>query len=146
MSDQEPSILDLNNKVVAELGGSHDVIVDASPVNEHPPNGVVQRAVQTHGGMIRTHKLALEPSYSKELEADDVLVLWLIMHAAGMVSLFELGSDGRTAYERSQGKPYRNEFAIFGECVCVFRPSVGQDTRAERTSWKRSHPTECISD
>ena len=33
-SDQEPSILDLNSKVVAELGGSHDVIMEASPVND----------------------------------------------------------------------------------------------------------------
>ena len=50
-SDQEPS-LDLKNKVVAELGGSHDVIVEASPVNEHQSNGVVE--VQTVEGMIQT--------------------------------------------------------------------------------------------
>ena len=48
-SDQEPSNLDLKNKVVAELGGSHDVIMEASPMNEHQSNGVVERPVQTFG-------------------------------------------------------------------------------------------------
>ena len=57
----------LKNKVVAELGGSHDVIVEASPVNEHQSDGVVERSVQTNGGVIRTHKLALAQSYSKEV-------------------------------------------------------------------------------
>ena len=42
-SEQEPSIVELKNKVVAELGGSHDVIMEASPVNEHPSNGVVEQ-------------------------------------------------------------------------------------------------------
>ena len=46
-SDQEPSFLDIKNKVVAELGGWHDVIVEARPVNEHQSNGVVERAVRT---------------------------------------------------------------------------------------------------
>ena len=32
--------------------------------------------------------------YSKELEADHVVIPWLIMHAAVMVSVFEIGSDG----------------------------------------------------
>ena len=67
-SDQEPSIQDLRNKVVAELGVSHDMIMEASPVNEHQSNGVVQRAVQTVGSMILTHKLAHEQSYRKELK------------------------------------------------------------------------------
>ena len=58
-SNQEPSILDLKNKPVAELGGSHSAILEASPVNERQSNCVVERAVQTVGGMIRTHMLAL---------------------------------------------------------------------------------------
>ena len=43
------------------------------------------------------------------------------MHTAVMVSLFDLGSDGRTAYERSRGKPSQKELPMFGECVCVIR-------------------------
>ena len=53
--------MDLKHKVVAEVGGSHDVIMimAARPVNEHQSNGVVARAIQTVGRMIRTHELAL---------------------------------------------------------------------------------------
>ena len=55
-------------------------------MNEHQSNGVVERAVQTIGGLIRTHKLALEQSCSKELEADHAVIPWLIIFAAVMVS------------------------------------------------------------
>ena len=98
--DQVPSILGLKNKVVAELGGSQDVIVEASLVDEHQSKGVYERTGQTVGGMIRTHKLPLEQSYSKEWEAGHVVILWLTMRASAMVSLFETGSDGRTSWER----------------------------------------------
>ena len=133
-------MLEMKNRVVAEWGVSHDVIRDASPVNERQSSG----AVRTNRSMIRNHKLALEQSYSKESEADHVAIPWLIMQAAVMVSLFEIGSDGSTAYERSRGKPCREGLLIFGECVCsTFRWSGHE---AERTSWKRSFSMECISD
>ena len=50
------------------------MIMEASPVNEHQSNDVVERAGRTVGGMIRTHKLALEQSYYKGLEADHVVI------------------------------------------------------------------------
>ena len=65
------------------------------------------RSVQTNEGVIRTRKLALAQSPSKKLEDDHVVITWLIMHAAGMVSLFEIGSDGRTTHARSRSKPYQ---------------------------------------
>ena len=116
-SDQETSIVDLKKKVEAELGSNFEIIMEVSPVNEHESNGTIERAVQTVGGMIRTHKLALERAYGQTLGAGHAVVQWLIMHAAVMVSLFEIGSDGRTAYERTRGKRYRQELPIFGECV-----------------------------
>ena len=87
-SDQEPSILDMKNKVVAELWNSHEVIMEASPVNEHQSSSVVERGGSDSWRKSRIHKLALEQSYSKELEAGHVVIPWLIMHAAVMVSLF----------------------------------------------------------
>ena len=50
LSVREPSILDFKKQVVAELGVSHDVIMEASPANEH----------QSVGDIIRAHLLALE--------------------------------------------------------------------------------------
>ena len=34
-----------------------------------------------------------------------------------MVTLSAIGSDGRTAHERSRGEPYWKELPIFGDCV-----------------------------
>ena len=48
---------------------------------------------RSFGGIIRTHKRTLEQSYSKELEAGHVVIPWLIMRAAVMVSVSEIGSD-----------------------------------------------------
>ena len=89
------------------------MIMEASLLNEHQSNGVVEHAVQTLGAMIRTRKLAFEQSYSKELDADLVVLLWLAKHAAVTVSLFEIGSEGRTVYERSRDKPYRERVSHF---------------------------------
>ena len=82
-------------------------------MNEHQANGVVERAVETVGGMIRTHELAIEESCSQELEAGHVVIPWLIMHAADMVSRFENSSDGKTACERSRRNPYWKRVTSF---------------------------------
>ena len=75
------------------------MIMEASTVNEHQSKGVVEQL---------------------ELETDHVVVPWLVMHAVLMVTLFVIGSDGRTAYERFRGKPYLKESLIFEECVFHF--------------------------
>ena len=59
----------------------------------------------------------MNSSERKELEADHEAIPRLIMHAAIMVKSSEIGSDGRTAYERSRGTPCRKELPMFGQCV-----------------------------
>ena len=85
------------------------MIMEAFPVDEHQSNGVVHHAVQTVGGIIRNHELALGRPFSKELGGDYVVIPCLIMRAAVMVSWSEICSDGRQPYERSRGTPYRKE-------------------------------------
>ena len=90
--------------VVVEISGSHDVIMEAGPVNEHQSHSGVEGAVQTVGGVILAHKLALEQSYSKELEADHGVIPWLMMHEVVVVSMSEFGSDGRTVHGNRAGQ------------------------------------------
>ena len=116
-SDQEVSIVDLKNKVIEELGGGYRIMKEASPVAEHQANGTVERAILTVGGMIRTQKVALEIAYGGELAADHASLPWLIQYSGLLVSLFEVGADGRTAYERTRGKKFRRELPPFGEVV-----------------------------
>ena len=107
LSIHKPSIVDWKNKVVAELGSLH----------VRPCFG---GTVQTAGNEIRTHKLALEKSYSQQFEADHAVIQWQIMHEPMMVSLFAIGSDD-TVYDGQK------RVAHF-RCVCVAL-SVGQKPR-----------------
>lgn len=42
---------------------------------------------------------------------------WLVEHAAEIVSVFQKGPDGKTAYERVRGKPYKRTLVEFAEKV-----------------------------
>ena len=108
--------MDFKHQVAAELESWHQVVMEASPVNEYQTNAVAELAVQTVAGMVRTHKLALAQSYVKELDADHAVVAWLIMHAAVIVSLFELAAAGgqRT---RDPVASSTGELPMFRECV-----------------------------
>lgn len=54
---------------VAELGDSYDIIVEGGEVNEHQSNGVVGRALQRLGVMLRTRKVSPGRSHQKDIEA-----------------------------------------------------------------------------
>ena len=94
------------NVAFVEMSGSHDVIMEAGPVNEHQSYSGLEGAVQIVGGVIPAHNLALEHSYSKELEADHGAIPWLMMRGVVVVSVFEVGSDGKTAHENRTGQNY----------------------------------------
>ena len=42
---------------------------------------------------------------------------WLVNHAGVMITRFQVGVDGRTAYERIKGKPFRKALVPIGECI-----------------------------
>ena len=88
------------------MSGSHDLIMEAGPANEYQSYSGVEGAVQIVGGVIPTLKLALEHSYSKELEADHCVIPWLSMYEVVVVSMFEVGSDGKTAHENRTRQNY----------------------------------------
>ena len=75
---------------------------------EHHTKGVMERAVQMVGGMLRTHKLASEETYGREWQADHVVSLRLIMYAAVVISVLDVGSKGRTAYQRFRDNMWKS--------------------------------------
>lgn len=117
-SDQEPSITSLKGAVVGRLGGDYSVAKEETPVEEHQSNGTIERAVDSIAGIVRTQKLALEKNYGVDLSWDHAVLPWLIGYSGTALSLFEVGSDGCTAYERVKGKTYRRELPSFGASVC----------------------------
>merc|ERR1712081_121591 len=71
---------------------------------------------------------ALESRIGAKISGDSPLVPWLVMHAARTINRYHLGIDGKSAYHRWKGKPFRRDVAEFGECVMYLKVgSKGRD-------------------
>ena len=116
-SDNEPSILSLLRAVkLAWTGG--DVVQETSAEGDPQPNGAAESSVNVVKGHVRSIKLAVESASSVEVPADHGLWSWLVPYAASMHRRFAVGHDGKTAYERNEGRR-AVPLAQFGERVCL---------------------------
>ena len=114
-TDQQPAIRSLASAVIRER--HQDISVEKSPVGEHQSNGVVERAVKSIQGQVRTLKLALESRIGNKVEEHLDIVPWLIRHAAMLLNIGQRGQDGRSAWERVKGRRFNSELPEFGERV-----------------------------
>ena len=120
-SDQEPSILALKARIIIieALGSDFEIVPETSAVGEHESNGTVERAIRAIGNTVRT--LATEQSCNVELGSACPALPWLAQHAGTILSRFEVGADGRTPYQRLNGKECKAKLPSFGEQV-FYRP------------------------
>ena len=125
-SDQEPaimSVLDGVREKKAALGGRW--IPENSPVGSHQSNGVVERAIQSVAAQVRVLKSDLETRWGVAIPAASAAIPWMMEWAAFLLNRYEVGHDGKTAYERCKGKPARTPGIAFGEAVLWRRKLVG---------------------
>ena len=120
-SDQESSLVALKARVAEILGSDFEVTMEVSPVDSHRSNGTIERAIQAMGGMVRTLKLALEKAFQWTIDPQSPIMHWLVLFAGYCLTRYEVGSDGRTPYERSKGKRFRTGLPTLGEKV-FYRP------------------------
>ena len=73
-----------------------NMALENSPVGESQSNGMVERAIQTWEGQVRTMKDALETRIGMEIPPDHPLLTWLIQHAAALQRRCTVGEDGKT--------------------------------------------------
>ena len=107
-------------------GSSGRWITEFSPVKSSASNGVVERGIQSAQGQIRVLKDALEGRWKREIAAVECIVPWIVEWSAHVLNRFEVGKDGRTAYERCKGKKAKHLGIEFGEAVLWRRrPSGG---------------------
>ena len=114
-SDQEPAILALKSEV--RRTSDVEIVPEMSPVGESQSNGGAERAVRTMKGQFRTLKEALDSRYNDRIPANHAVLSWMPRHAAATVTRYQVGKDGKTAYERLKGKKFRKGVAEFGETV-----------------------------
>ena len=94
-------------------------VMEESPVEEHQSNGTIEVTVREMQKQVRVMKSALEERMKCEV---------LSRHPIPGVS-YQVGRDGRTAYELHAGKPYRRQLVEFGERVYFMAILEVQDKR-----------------
>ena len=114
-SDQEPAVKKLKETV--KRVSDTQIVCEEFPVGESKSLGSINVQIQALQGMVRTLRDAMESRYGNILESTSPAIAWLVMHVAGILTRFRVGSDGRTAYQNIKGRKCQKELAEFGECV-----------------------------
>lgn len=99
-SDQETSIMMLKERARRELGSSYNIKMEESAVKDHQENGTIEQAVQRLKGQFKVLRMALESRIGRKIRESEDVIPWLIHHARVVVNKYQVGKDGKTAYER----------------------------------------------
>ena len=94
-----------------------EFVMEESPVEEHQSNGTIEVTVREIQKQVRVMKRALEERMKCEVLSRHPILPFLVEHAGKLMSRYQVGRDGRTAYELHAGKPYRRKLVEFGERV-----------------------------
>ena len=118
-SDQESVVKALVEMVgkARAANGNGKWIIEHSPVRSSQSNGIVERAVQSVEAQVRVIKLAMESRWRVEVPPSHPLLAWAAEYSGYLLNRFEVGHDGRTAYERLKGKRSTSIGVEFGEAV-----------------------------
>ena len=131
-SDQEPAILALK-QAVRESMPTVEFVTEESPVEEHQSNGTIEVTVREIQKQVRVMKSALEELMKCEVPSRHPILAFLVEHAERLTSRYQVGRDGRTAYELHAGKPYRRQLVEFGERVyfMLIRPGGARQAKLD---------------
>ena len=113
--DGEPALTSMQHEVVRRR--PFDTILENSPAGDSQSNGVAERAVQSVAQQIRVMRHALQQKLGAVLPGPHPVTCWLVEHASDLLNKYQLGDDGRTAYYRLRGKPWRHDAVEFGEKI-----------------------------
>ena len=94
-----------------------EFVMEESPVEEHQSNGTIEVTVREIQKQIRVMKSALEERMKCEVPSRHPILAFPVEHAVKLMLSYQVGRDGRTAYELHAGKPYRRQLVEFGERV-----------------------------
>ena len=105
-----------------------EFVMEESPVEEHQSIGTIEVTVREIQKQVRVMKSALEERMKCEVPSRHPILAFLVEHAGRFMSRYQVGRDGRTAYELHAGKPYRRQLVENGERVYFMpiRPDSGE--------------------
>ena len=134
-SDQEAALRVVMDKMRTHRGDQTQTMSELSPVGDSKSNGLVERTIQTIEGQIRTLRCAFEARVNRKLTPGGALFSWLVIHAANLINLYEVGKDGKTPYQRLRGRKLHPDLIEFGECV-HYLPLNHLDLGKAEPRWK----------
>ena len=84
-------------------------------MGDHQANGDIESTVRTLKGQMRATRFALESRLGRPLAHDDPILTWIPPFAGDTIARFRKGPDGKTAWEREQGRKWAGDSLEFGE-------------------------------
>ena len=115
LNDVVDNLVDLVNGVIEAR--DEGTIPECSPVGESQSNGAVERAVRSTKDQVRTQRIALQRRIGRKIPAGHAAMTWLVQHAGDVITKYQVGHDGKTAFDRIMGKPCHEDIIEFGETV-----------------------------
>ena len=76
------------------------MIMENSLVGSSKSNGMVERAIQSVRGVIRALRSAIEEKWEVKIDVTHSVRPWIAEQTEFHPTRFEVGRDGKTAYER----------------------------------------------
>ena len=129
VSDGEPAILAVKREV-GRLRDRAETVPKETPVGEHQAS-LAEGAVRRVREQTRTRLSQLETKCGKKIDRSGPAMQWLVRWAAMLVSKFQVGEDGKTAFERIRGRKCTAPIAEFGERVWFKELEDGRGERAK---------------
>ena len=126
LSDNELAL----TKVVDEIGrlraaiGGHGMVVENS-VHSRKSKVFIERTIQSVEGPVRTWRSSLEAKWGVKLDVEHKIWSWLVVIVGWMMLRADVGTDGKTGYERCKGTRARLLGMELGEAVLWKRRREG---------------------
>ena len=84
-------------------------------MGDHQANGDIESTVRTLKAQMRATRFALESRLGRQLADDDPILTWRPTFAGDTIARFRKGTDGKTPWEREQGRKWAGDSLEFGE-------------------------------
>ena len=122
--DGEPALKNVQSEVQRRRGPQ--TLVENSVPGDSKTNGAAERAVKAVGEQVRVLRAGLQARLGMVVRTSHLMLTWLFQHAAHCLSKYQVGEDGKTAYERPKGKKFSRAVVEFGEKVHYKKNHKGQ--------------------
>ena len=131
--DGEPALKNVQAEVQRRRAAQ--TILENSVPGDSKTNGAAERAVKAVGEQVRVLRAGLQSRLDMVIRTSHPMLTWLVQHAADCLSKYQVGEDGKTAYERLKGKKFSRPLVEFGEKVHYKKNTKGHKDNKLDIKW-----------